>query len=74
MLCQSLILGLAGKKDYEDAAFCRREFEVPASWKGRVVRLQFDAVNFRSEVWLNDKVVGMHEGGFTPFSFESTIC
>jgi hypothetical protein len=31
--------------------------------------LHFDAVNFRSEVWLNDTAVGMHEGGFTPFEF-----
>ena len=33
------------------------------------MRLQFDAVNFRTEVWLNDTAVGEHEGGFTPFEF-----
>jgi beta-galactosidase/beta-glucuronidase len=32
--------------------------------------LHFDSVNFRSEVWLNDTAVGMHEGGFTPFEFQ----
>ena len=42
---------------------------VPASWKGKVIRLHFDAVNFLSEVWLNDQAVGVHEGGFTPFEF-----
>ena len=55
------------EKDYEGVAFYRCPFQVPPGWKGKVVRLQFDAVNFRSEVWLNDQAVGVHEGGFTPF-------
>ncbi len=57
------------EKDYEGVAFYRRTFEVPEDWKEKVVRFQFDAVNFRSEVWLNDTAVGVHEGGFTPFEF-----
>ncbi len=57
------------KQDYEGVAFYRRTFDVPEAWEGKVVRLHFDAVNYLSEVWLNDEVVGFHEGGFTPFSF-----
>jgi hypothetical protein len=38
-------------------------------WEGKVVHVQFDAVNFQSEVWVNDKAAGFHEGGFTPFKF-----
>ncbi len=57
------------EKNYEGVAFYRRTFKVPASWRGRRVRLHFDAVNFRSEVWVNDQAVGTHEGGFTPFEF-----
>jgi len=57
------------EKDYEGVAFYRRMFKVPARWEGKLIRLQFDAVNFRSEVWINDQVVGGHEGGFTPFEF-----
>jgi hypothetical protein len=57
------------EKDYEGVVFYRHEFEVPANWKGKVVRLQFEAVNYLSQVWLNDEVVGFHEGGFTPFEF-----
>ncbi|MHC4116536.1 MAG: glycoside hydrolase family 2 protein [Planctomycetota bacterium] len=57
------------EKDYEGVAFYRRTFKVPESWRGKVVRLHFDAVNFLSEVWLNDVAVGIHEGGFTPFEF-----
>jgi len=55
------------EKDYEGVAFYRRKFKVPASWEGKVVHLNFDAVNFFSEVWINDKAAGYHEGGYTPF-------
>jgi len=57
------------EKDYEGVAYYRKKFAVPKQWEGKVVRLRFDAVNFLSEVWLNDGAVGVHEGGFTPFEF-----
>jgi len=55
------------EKDYEGVAFYRREFDAPTEWKDKVVQLQFGAVNYIAEVWVNDEVVGYHEGGFTPF-------
>ena len=57
------------EQDYEGVAFYRHEFDVPADWKDRVVRLQFGAVNYLSEVWLNGEAIGVNEGGFTPFEF-----
>ena len=57
------------EKDYEGVAFYRRKFMVPGNWEGRTAELRFDAVNYLSEVWINDQVVGFHEGGFTPFKF-----
>ncbi|MFT4567827.1 MAG: beta-galactosidase [Saprospiraceae bacterium] len=57
------------KKDYEGVAFYKKTFDVPAEWEDKVIRLQFGAVNYLSEIWLNDEVVGYNEGGFTPFEF-----
>jgi len=57
------------EQDYEGVAFYRHEFEVPAGWSDKVVRLQFGAVNYLAEIWLNGEAVGYHEGGFTPFEF-----
>mgnify|MGYP000666061921 CR=1 FL=1 len=57
------------QEDYEGVALYRRQFDIPADWKDKVIRLQFGAVNYLTEVWLNDEVVGFHEGGFTPFEF-----
>ncbi len=55
------------ERDYEGVAFYRRRFQLPADWVGKTIRLQFDAVNYLTEVWLNGEVAGFHEGGFTPF-------
>ena len=58
--------------DYEGVAWYARTLTVPEAWKGRHVRLEFDAVNYLADVWLNDEVVGDHEGGYTPFEFDVT--
>ena len=57
------------EKDYEGVAFYHRKFTVPGNWEGKIAELHFAAVNYLSEVWINDQVLGFHEGGFTPFKF-----
>ncbi|TXI81534.1 MAG: glycoside hydrolase family 2, partial [Cupriavidus sp.] len=47
----------------------QREFTVPADWKGRQVRLVFDAVYHEATVTLNGQTLGSHTGGYTPFEF-----
>jgi beta-galactosidase/beta-glucuronidase len=48
----------------------RKTFTLPPSWKGKTVRLRFEAVDYLAEVWLNGRVLGRHEGQFTPFEFD----
>jgi exo-1,4-beta-D-glucosaminidase len=31
----------------------RKDFTIPASWKGKTIWLKFDGLNFRANVWLN---------------------
>jgi beta-galactosidase len=50
----------------------RKTFDVPASQKGRRVRLQFDGVYMNAEVWLNGRRVGEHPYGYTSFWFDLT--
>ncbi|MDT0551828.1 glycoside hydrolase family 2 protein [Urechidicola vernalis] len=57
------------KQDYEGVGIYRTKFKTPQNWKNKIVELHFEAVNYKSEIWINDQVVGFHEGGYTPFSF-----
>ncbi|MBI2429943.1 MAG: T9SS type A sorting domain-containing protein [Ignavibacteriales bacterium] len=55
---------------YSDGVWYRRTFIVPDSLQQKFVRLNFYAVNYIGDVWLNGHYLGWHEGGFTPFSFD----
>ena len=57
------------EKNYEGAGIYRTKFTIPENWDDKIIQLNFEAVNYKSEVWINDQVVGFHEGGYTPFSF-----
>lgn len=62
-----------GKKAYPDKElWYQRTFTVPASWKGKKVMLNFGAVDWKADIWVNDIKVGQHTGGFTPFSLDIT--
>jgi len=39
---------------------------------GKRAFLRFGAVDYRAQVYLNGKLLGEHEGGFTPFAFDVT--
>lgn len=69
---ESSLSGVAKTVGAEKELVYRRSFEVPSSWKGKKVLLHFGAVDWKTDVWVNDVKVGSHTGGFTPFSFDIT--
>ena len=50
----------------------RRHLQIPASFRGRRIKLLFDAVYSGADVWLNGQRIGSHEGGFSPFELDVT--
>ena len=50
----------------------RREVEIPAGWKRNRIFLKFGAVFHVARAWVNGELVGLHIGGFLPFSFDVT--
>jgi len=49
-----------------------RSFNIPATWKGKRVMLNFGAVDWKADVWVNNVKIGSHTGGYTPFSLDIT--
>ena len=59
-------------KDFMKAVWYRRTFDLPEeALEGRVL-LHFGAVDYKAEVWVNGKSVGVHEGGYVSFTFDIT--
>jgi hypothetical protein len=50
----------------------RKTFDIPNSYKGKTVTIQFDGVYCNSEVWLNGKYLGKHAYGYTSFYYDLT--
>jgi len=61
-----------GDVDFMEAVWYRREFEVPVEWAGQRVLLHFGAVDHDATVWVNDREVVRHRGGFSSFSADIT--
>ncbi|MFE2736423.1 PA14 domain-containing protein [Streptomyces sp. NPDC059349] len=66
---------LSGIERHEDRMWYRRTFKVPAGWKvgdGKRLQLNFGAVDWQSEVYVNGKKVADHKGGYDKFSADIT--
>jgi hypothetical protein len=62
----------ADLRDYMGVAWYRTQVEAPELKNGQRALLNFGAVDYFSEVYVNGKRIGEHEGGYTPFSFDVT--
>lgn len=69
---ESSLSGVQKKVGDENVVWYERHFIVPPAWKNRDVLLHFGAVDWQTEVWINDIKIGSHSGGYTPFSFNIT--
>ena len=50
----------------------RRTVSVPENWGDNRVILKFCAVDWKTTVWVNGKVIGENEGGYLPFELDIT--
>ncbi len=69
---ESSLSGVGRTVSEEEALWYRREFTIPDSWKGKRVRLNFGAVDWQADVYVNGHHAGTHTGGFTSFTFDIT--
>ena len=69
---QSALSGVKKEVDQFDRLWYRRTFEIPDGWDYERLKLNFGAVDWEAEVWINGRYVGEHRGGYVPFSFDIT--
>lgn len=66
---------LSGIERHEDRMWYRRTFTVPADWRighGKRLQLNFGAVDWKAEVYVNGTKVAEHQGGYDKFSADIT--
>ncbi|MEU1894214.1 PA14 domain-containing protein [Streptomyces pristinaespiralis] len=66
---------LSGIERHEERMWYRRTFTVPKGWKvgdGKRLNLNFDAVDWESDVYVNGRKVASHKGGYDRFTADVT--
>ncbi len=63
---------LSGVMKHYERLWYKRNFIIPKEWKGEKILLHFGAVDFESETFINGKSIGVHRGGYDPFSYDIT--
>jgi len=66
---ESSLSGVQKEVGDKNELWYKTNFTIPPKWKGKDVILHFGAVDWKAEVYLNDIKIGVHTGGYTPFSF-----
>lgn len=69
---ESALSGVGKSVTENDALWYEREFSVPKDWAGSRIMLNFGAVDWKAEVYVNGELAGCHTGGYAPFSFDVT--
>lgn len=49
-----------------------RVFTIPATWKNKRILLHFGAVDWKTDIWINNIKIGSHKGGYTPIDIDIT--
>lgn len=69
---ESSLSGVQKKVGPEQELWYRRVFTLPKLWKKSHILLNFGAVDWQADIWINEIKVATHTGGYTPFSIDIT--
>lgn len=69
---ESSLSGVQKSVGPENELWYKRTFTIPSGWKGKKILLHFGAVDWKAEIYVNDIKIGIHTGGYVPFSFDIT--
>lgn len=66
---QSELSGINDRGIHENVWY-RKEFDLPDSFIGKRILLNFGAVDYIAKIWINGEFSGIHKGGHTPFKID----
>lgn len=69
---ESILSGIATPVKPNQKMWYRKNFSIPEPWHSKEILLHFGAVDWKSKVYVNKVLIGEHQGGYTPFSFNIT--
>ncbi len=69
---ESALSGVQKPVGKENRLWYRRTFSIPERWSQKRILLHFEAVDWETTVWINDRELGFHRGGYDPFTFDIT--
>ncbi|WP_423147201.1 glycoside hydrolase family 2 protein [Rubrolithibacter danxiaensis] len=67
---ESALSGVGKTVGKDSVLWYQTSFTLPAQMKGKNTLLHFGAVDWETDVYINGKKVGSHQGGYDPFSFD----
>ena len=69
---ESALSGVGKTVGKDNILWYQRTIATPKNLKGKRLLLHFGAVDWRSDIYVNGKNMGRHEGGYDPFTFDIT--
>ena len=69
---ESALSGVGKQVGKDQVLWYKNTIVIPADMRNQEVLLHFGAVDWQTEVFINGKSAGKHEGGFDPFTFNIT--
>ncbi|MCJ8208637.1 beta-galactosidase [Mucilaginibacter sp. RS28] len=69
---ESSLSGVGRTVDKDSTLWYSNTISINSALRGKTVLLHFGAVDWQTEVFVNGKSVGIHEGGYDPFTFDIT--
>ncbi|MFB6340832.1 sugar-binding domain-containing protein [Saccharicrinis sp. FJH62] len=66
----SVMWGLTRKHQYIGKAWYQKEVNVPANWEGKSIHLELERVIWRSQLFIDGKLIGKNESLTTPHRFD----
>ncbi|MFC2107190.1 sugar-binding domain-containing protein [Bacteroidota bacterium] len=69
---ESSLSGIRQMVGKDSLMWYRREINIPSDWENKIALLNFEASDWQTRIWVNEKFAGEHKGGYDPFTFEIT--